>query len=204
MNRRYLYYVTPVLAAVLIFASNFLSTDIFNIGFQNFTVWFVLSLFTFACGWLMDQTLGWVKGGKVLFAVIVVSAFFGVVLVMFFREYFGLSDLLSETIILYTLRNITLGTMAFFGMAVSRVLIYERQLEANKSILEDFEDKVPLAEREAEIVLKEAKLKAEELLLKTQKKCNELIEAKSKIDRQLAELIKTEEELLKLYESNEE
>ncbi len=204
MNRRYLYYVTPVLAAVLIFASNFLSTDIFNIGFQNFTVWFVLSLFTFACGWLMDQTLGWVKGGKVLFAVIVVSAFFGVVLVMFFREYFGLSDLLSETIILYTLRNITLGTMAFFGMAVSRVLIYERQLEANKSILEDFEDKVPLAEREAEIVLKEAKLKAEELLLQTQKKCNELIEAKSKIDRQLAELIKTEEELLKLYESNEE
>ncbi len=204
MNRRYLYYVTPVLAAVLIFASNFLSTDIFNIGFQNFTVWFVLSLFTFACGWLMDQTLGWVKGGKVLFAVIVVSAFFGVVLVMFFREYFGLSDLLSETIILYTLRNITLGTMAFFGMAVSRVLIYERQLEANKSILEDFEDKVPLAEREAEIVLKEAKLKAEELLLQTQKKCNELIEAKNKIDRQLAELIKTEEELLKLYESNEE
>ena len=204
MNRRYLYYVTPVLAAVLIFASNFLSTDIFNIGFQNFTVWFVLSLFTFACGWLMDQTLGWVKGGKVLFAVIVVSAFFGVVLVMFFREYFGLSDLLSETIILYTLRNITLGTMAFFGMAVSRVLIYERQLEANKSILEDFVDKIPLAEREAEIVLKEAKLKAEELLLQTQKKCNELIEAKNKIDRQLAELIKTEEELLKLYESNEE
>ena len=52
--------------------------------------------------------------------------------------------------------------------------------------------------------MKEAKLKAEELLLQTQKKCNELIEAKNKIDRQLAELIKTEEELLKHYESNEE
>lgn len=204
MNRQVLYYVTPVLAAVLIFASNFLSTDLFNIGFQNFTVWFVLSLFTFACGWLMDQTFGWVKGGKLLFAVIVVSAFFGIVLVMFFREYFVLSDLLSETIILYTLRSITLGTMAFFGMSVSRILIYEKQLEANKKVLEDFEDKVPLAEREAEIVLKEAKLKAEELLLRTQKKCNELIEAKNKIDRQLAELIKTEEELLKQYESNEE
>jgi hypothetical protein len=204
LNRQVLYYVTPVLAAVLIFASNFLSTDIFNIGFQNFTVWFVLSLFTFACGWLMDQTFGWVKGGKLLFAVIVVSAFFGIVLVMFFREYFVLSDLLSETIILYTLRSITLGTMAFFGMSVSRILIYEKQLEANKKVLEDFEDKVPLAEREAEIVLKEAKLKAEELLLQTQKKCNELIEAKNKIDRQLTELIKTEEELLKQYESNEE
>ena len=204
MNRRVLYYVTPVLAAVLIFASNFLSTDLFNIGFQNFTVWFVLSLFTFACGWLMDQTFGWVKGGKLLFAVIVVSAFFGIVLVMFFREYFVLSDLLSETIILYTLRSITLGTMAFFGMSVSRILIYEKQLEANKKVLDDFENKVPLAEREAEIVLKEAKLKAEELLLQTQKKCNELIEAKNKIDRQLAELIKTEEELLKHYESNEE
>jgi hypothetical protein len=193
-----------VLAAILIFASNFLNTDIFNIGFQNFTVWFVLSLFTFACGWLMDQTFGWVKGGKLLFAVIVVAAFFGIVLVSFFREYFGLNDLLSETLILYTLRNVTLGTMGFFGMAISRLLIYEKQLEANKKILEDYEDKVPLAEREAEIVLKEAKLKAEELLLETKKKCNELIESKNKIDRQLSELIKTEEELLKQYESNEE
>lgn len=193
-----------MLAAILIFASNFLNTDIFNIGFQNFTVWFVLSLFTFACGWLMDQTFGWVKGGKLLFAVIVVAAFFGIVLVSFFREYFGLNDLLSETLILYTLRNVTLGTMGFFGMAISRLLIYEKQLEANKKILEDYEDKVPLAEREAEIVLKEAKLKAEELLLETKKKCNELIESKNKIDRQLSELIKTEEELLKQYESNEE
>jgi hypothetical protein len=192
------------LTAVLIFASNFLSTDIFNIGFQNFTVWFVLSLFIFACGWLLDQTFGWVQGGKLLFAVIVVSAFLGIVLVMFFREYFVLSDLLSETIILYTLRSITLGAMAFFGMAVSRILIYEKQLEANKHILENLEEKIPLAEREANIVLKEAKLKAEELLLQTQKKCNELIEAKNKIDRQLTELIKTEEELLKQYESNEE
>ncbi|MBL1214816.1 MAG: hypothetical protein HND52_15775 [Ignavibacteriae bacterium] len=204
MKKNILYYLTPVLAAILIFASNFLNTDIFNIGFQNFTVWFVLSLFTFACGWLMDQTFGWVKGGKLLFAVIVVAAFFGIVLVSFFREYFGLNDLLSETLILYTLRNVTLGTMGFFGMAISRLLIYEKQLEANKKILEDYEDKVPLAEREAEIVLKEAKLKAEELLLETQKKCNELIESKNKIDRQLSELIKTEEELLKQYESNEE
>jgi hypothetical protein len=94
--------------------------------------------------------------------------------------------------------------MAFFGMAVSRILIYEKQLEANKHILENLEEKIPLAEREANIVLKEAKLKAEELLLQTQKKCNELIEAKNKIDRQLTELIKTEEELLKQYESNEE
>jgi hypothetical protein len=86
LKKNVLYYLTPVLAAVLIFASNFLNTDIFNIGFQNFTVWFVLSLFTFACGWLMDQTFGWVKGGKLLFAVIVVAAFFGIVLVSFFRS----------------------------------------------------------------------------------------------------------------------
>jgi hypothetical protein len=204
LKKNVLYYFTPILAAVLIFASNFLNTDIFNIGFQNFTVWFVLSLFTFACGWLMDQTFGWVKGGKLLFAVIVVAAFFGIVLVSFFKEYFGLNDLLSETLILYTLRNVTLGTMGFFGMAISRLLIYEKQLEANKKILDDYENKIPLAEREAEIVLKEAKLKAEELLLETQKKCNELIESKNKIDRQLSELIKTEEELLKQYESNEE
>ena len=204
MKKNVLYYLTPVLAAVLIFASNFLNTDIFNIGFQNFTVWFVLSLFVFACGWLMDQTFGWIKGGKLLFAVIVVTAFFSVILVSFFREYFALHDLLSETLILYTLRNIMLGSMAFFGMAISRLLIYEKQLESNKKLIDEYEGKIPIAEKEAELVLREAKLKAEELLLETQKKCNQLIETKNKVDQQLTELIKTEEELLKQYESNEE
>lgn len=44
------YYLTPLLLGVLIFASNFLHTDIFKFGELNFAVWFIISLFCFACG----------------------------------------------------------------------------------------------------------------------------------------------------------
>src|ERR1035437_10315465 len=106
-----IYYLTAGLLAILVFASNFLSTDLFKAGFQNFSVWFVLSMFSFACGWLINKTLGYNHGGKIVFAVIVTSAFVSSIMISFYSGYFCLSDLLVETIILYILRNITLGAM---------------------------------------------------------------------------------------------
>ncbi len=52
-------YFTPVLLGVFMFASNFLNTNIFKFGDNNFAVWFVLSLLCFACGWYINRTLGW-------------------------------------------------------------------------------------------------------------------------------------------------
>ncbi|MCK7516427.1 MAG: hypothetical protein MZV64_01205 [Ignavibacteriales bacterium] len=43
-------------------------------------------------------------------------------IIIFFNEYFATSELLTENLILYSLRNITLGAMGFFGMAVQEVL----------------------------------------------------------------------------------
>ena len=54
------YYLAPLLAAVLIFISNFLNTQLFDVEIVNFAVWFILSLFIFAIGWITNNTLGWV------------------------------------------------------------------------------------------------------------------------------------------------
>jgi len=113
MDKKKIYYSTPGLLTVIIFASNFLSTDLFKAGYQNFSVWFVLSVFAFACGWLINKTLGYNHGGKIVFSVIVASAFVSILMISLFSEYFGLSALLVENMILYILRNITLGSMAF-------------------------------------------------------------------------------------------
>jgi hypothetical protein len=117
---------TPVLLGVLMFSSNFLNTNIFRSGDNNFSVWFVLSLLCFACGWFIDRTLNWIQGGKVVFATIVAATLISVVVVTFFKEYFINGEVMTETLILYTLRNITLGTMGFFGMAVAEVIHLEK------------------------------------------------------------------------------
>ncbi len=120
-------YSVPTLLGLLIFSSNFLNTDLFNFGEQNFAVWFVLSVFCFASGWYINRTLGWHRGGKVIFAVIVSVAAVSMVLIMFFSDYFSANELLTENLILFSLRNITLGSMGIFGMAIQEILTGEKQ-----------------------------------------------------------------------------
>jgi hypothetical protein len=203
-ERKKIYYLTPGLLAVIIFASNFLSTDIFKAGYQNFSVWFVLSIFSFACGWLMNKTLGYNHGGKVVFAVIVASAFISVILISMFSGYFGLSDLLVENMILYILRTITLGAMAFFGIVLSEVIILQKESAPGKSKDDDSKRVMANAQREAQILLEEAKLKADKMIYQVQQSVNEMVDRKNQIERRLKEFIAAERELIKKYESEEE
>lgn len=204
IEKKPIYYATAGLLAVIIFASNFLSTDIFQAGYQNFSVWFVLSIFSFACGWLINKTLGYVHGGKVLFAVIVASAFISVFLISFFSEYFGLSDLLVENMILYILRNITLGAMGFFGMAICEIIHMQKESESSKNKTEELKRLLVNAQREAQIIIEDARLKSERMLYEAQQAADEVIERKAQVEYRLKEFISAERELIKKYESEEE
>lgn len=204
IEKKPIYYATAGLLAVIIFASNFLSTDIFQAGYQNFSVWFVLSIFSFACGWLINKTLGYVHGGKVLFAVIVASAFISVFLISFFSEYFGLSDLLVENMILYILRNITLGAMGFFGMAICEIIHLQKESETSKNKTEELKRLLTNAQREAQIIIEDARLKSERMLYEAQQAADEVIERKAQVEYRLKEFISAERELIKKYESEEE
>lgn len=204
IEKKPIYYATPGLLAVIIFASNFLSTDLFKAGYQNFSVWFVLSVFSFACGWLINKTLGYNHGGKVVFAVIVASVFVSILLISIFSEYFGLSNLLVENMILYVLRNIMLGAIAFFGMALSEVILLQKEGNRGKSKEDDAKKILIAAQREAQLIVEESKLKADKLLYHAQQSVDDMVERKTQIERRLKEFLSAEKELIKKYESEEE
>ena len=82
-------YFAPALIAVLIFISNFLDTEIFKFGENNFAVWFVISVFCFALGWYMNKSYDWHLGGKIIFALAIATSFVSIFLVTFFKEYFS-------------------------------------------------------------------------------------------------------------------
>ncbi|PKL81780.1 MAG: hypothetical protein CVV24_13515 [Ignavibacteriae bacterium HGW-Ignavibacteriae-3] len=204
MEKKPVYYLTPALLTIIIFASDFLSTDLFKAGYQNFSVWFVLSIFSFACGWLMNKTLGYNHGGKVVFAVIVASTFISVLMISIFSGYFGLSDLLVENLILYVLRNIMLGAMAFFGMALSEIIILQKENSPAKTKEDDSKKIIENAQREANLLIEEAKLKSDKMIYQVQQGMNDMIERKNQIERRLKEFIAAERELIKKYESDED
>ena len=201
MEKKPIYnYFTPILLGVLMFASNFLNTSLFKFGDNNFAVWFVLSVFCFAIGWFINKTLNWHLGGKIVFATIIAATLISVFMISFFRDYFSANELLTENLILYSLRNITLGAMAFFGMAVSEVLMLQRSGLVMKEKIEMYDNLVKDAKKEAELELKEAKVNAQKILNDAELKAKDALLKKERIEHELKEFIQTEKELIKKYE----
>jgi len=193
-------YGAAVLLAAFLFISNFLNTNLFDFGQLNFAVWFVLSIFSFSCGWFINRVLGWQHGGKIVFAIIIAVTIVSLFIIIFFNEYFAAAELLTENIILYSLRNIMLGAMGFFGMAVQEVLGSERESVVLKEKIKVYEQTMLDAKREAELTLKEAKVKAQKLINDAELHAKNTILKKERIESELKEFIHTERELIKRYE----
>ena len=193
-------YSVPVLLGILIFASDFLNTSLFHFGDRNFAVWFVLSILCFACGWYINRTLGWQHGGRVVFSVIVSVTLISIAIIVFFDEYFGTFEILTENLILFSLRNITLGAMGIFGMAIQEIVSGEKEALILREKVKVLEATSADSKREAELLLKEAQLNAEKIVNDAEAKAKNTILRKERIERELKEFIQTERELIKRYE----
>ena len=193
-------YATAILLGVLIFASDFLDTDIFNFDEKNFAVWFVLSILCFASGWYINKTLGWHKGGKIVFSVIIAVTIVSIFMITFFSGYFNANEILTENLILYSLRNVTLGAMGFFGMAIQEVINNRRDTQIVNEKVELLERESDISKKEAKLIIKEANLNAEKIINDAESKSKNLFLKKERIEKELKEFIQTERELIKRYE----
>ncbi|HSW56310.1 MAG TPA: hypothetical protein VLH59_14585 [Ignavibacteriaceae bacterium] len=193
-------YSVPFLLGLLIFASNFLNTSLFNFGDRNFAVWFVLSILSFTCGWYINRSLKWQLGGKVVFAVIVAVTIISVAIIIFFNEYFGTFELLAENLILFSLRNITLGAMGIFGMAIQEILSGEKEALILREKVKVLEATAADSKKEAELLMREARLNADKIVSEAEASAKNIFLKKERIEQELKEFIQTERELLKRYE----
>ena len=203
-KRKPIYYLVPGLLAFFMFGSNFLSTNLFKDNVYSFSVWFVMSLFAFSCGWLINKVLGWKHGGKIVFAVIVATVFISVVMVSLFNDYFGISQLLTENMILYSLRNIMLGAMGFFGMTFAQLLHIQHENSALDSKNRQVENANDVNRRSADLTIKEAQMNAEKILFDAKMKAGEYENRLRTFETRLKELVQMERELLKSYEKEED
>lgn len=193
-------YSIPLLLGLLIFTSDFLNTSLFNFGDRNFAVWFILSILCFACGWYINRTLGWQRGGRIVFAVIVAVTILSIAIIIFFDEYFGTFELLAENLILFSLRNITLGAMGIFGMAIQEILSGEKEALILKEKVKIFEATAPDSRKEADLLIKEARLTADTIINAAESNAKNIFLKKERIEQELKEFIQTEKELIKKYE----
>lgn len=193
-------YVSPLILAVLIFVSIFLDTKLFQIGDMNFAVWVVLSGFSFSCGYFINKSFGWQIGGKLVFAVTVATCILSLGVIAFFREYFQATQAAAEIFLLFSLRNVILGCMAFFGMAISEVLNQQILISGLTEKMNFIEETIKDARKESDLILREAQVKANKLINEAELNAKNVILKKERIEKELKEFIQIEKELIRKYE----
>jgi hypothetical protein len=197
---KYTGYFFPLLLAVMIFISNFIDTNIFSVGENNFAIWFVISFLAFGFGWLINKKFDWNTGVNVFISLTIATTVLSVLVVVFFKEYFSSSEFVVENIFLYSLRNILLGATGYFGMAVAEIYKVKKDYEIIKAKLQAYQETIGSSKKEAEILLREAQVKALQIITEAESISKNTILKKERIERELREFIQIEKELIKKYE----
>ena len=190
-----IYLLLPLFLVFLLLLSNLLSAKLLLISNHHFTIWFIFLLFSFGTGWLMNSGFKWDLGVKTISIVTFASVIISLTIVALFKDSFDISNSIIDNFILYSLRVFVLGMFSIFGLSIAEVV------KLQKVIIEKLESSS--SEDEAAFALKEAKLKAEKIIFEAEKASKNINERKMKVEIQLRELIQTEREVIRNYESED-
>lgn len=191
-------FVYPISLTFLLLLSNLLSANIFVNSDFTFLVWFVLMIVAFFIGWFINSSFKWLLGIKVVFISIISAILLSFIIIFLFRSSFSINNSLIGNIVLFSIRIFVLGSISIFGISFSENL-KNRQQNDN---LDKPEEYIPTNNIEnADLLIREAKLKAEQILFNAEKEINQIKERKMQIEIQLRELIHTEREVIRNYEN---
>jgi hypothetical protein len=191
-------FIYPISLAFLLLLSNLLSANIFVNSDFTFLVWFVLMLVAFFIGWFINSSFKWLLGIKVVFISIMSAIILSFVIFLLFGNSFSINNSLIGNIVLFSIRIFVLGSISIFGISISENFNNRQQ---NDNLDKPDENSPTNNVENADLLIREAKLKAEKLLFDAEKEYNAIKERKMQIEIQLRELIHTEREVIRNYEN---
>lgn len=191
-----IYYVLPLFLLFLILTSTLLNTNFFVNENYTFLVWFIIMFAAFASGRFMSHAFSRYSGAKTIIIVTAIATIFNIGVVATFSEKFSVHSTLIGNLVLYGLRATVLGFSAFFGLIFTEDDEIIEETELN-------EDSHEVSKGESDLVIREAKLKAQKIIFEAQKKAKKIQENKKKIEVELRELIHTEREVIRNYENED-
>ena len=145
----------------------------------------------------MNSGFKWEVGVKVISIVTLVSVIVSLVIVSLFKNSFDIDNSLIDNFIHYSLRVFVLGMFSVFGLSIAETIKLKKVIVENEDD-EYYEDSPKKSE--SELVIKEAKLKAEKIIFEAEKEAQNINDRKTQIEIQLRELIQTEREVIRNYE----
>lgn len=195
--------VTLFFLVIIILSTLFLDKNYLGLGDLNFLAWFSINLFSFICGWVLNKLTNWKTAGRLAFLAIALSLLLGLGVTFYFKEFFEIQRLLIENVVVIGFQIVFVGLIAFFGISSSEVFKLQKELLEATIKKESYEKLIADAKKEASLEIREAKLKAEQIIRDAEWREKLAKEKKETIERQIREFIEIEKQLISKYEEME-
>lgn len=202
MKVPFYYWIAVFFYSAILFLSNFGETQLVSFYPYGFGFWFVILFFMACFGFIISYLFGLKTSLWIITITFISISFISSLLMLIKSDLFLLAE---KSLAMFVLQILKLGLASIFGLL--GVLIWQNIFLSKELVRADekikfYEKNVLDAKREAELLKKEAEVKANEMILDTKKKVQELEKLKRDLEIKLREFLQLELSVLDKHEES--
>ncbi|MCR4416329.1 MAG: hypothetical protein NUV92_01095 [Ignavibacteria bacterium] len=202
MNKPFYYWLAVFFYAAIIFFANFGETKVITFYPYGFGYWFVVIFFAGCLGFIISYLFGLKKSLWIVFLTFLAISLISSLIVLIKPGYFQFENASLANVVLQILKVGLASMFGVLGILIWQNIFLSKELVRADEKIKFYEQNVLDAKREAEILKKEAEVKANELIFDAKKKVQELEKLKRDLEIKIREFLQTELAVLDKHEEN--
>jgi hypothetical protein len=202
MNKPFYYWFAVFFYAVIIFLSNFGETQIVTFYPYGFGFWFVVMFFAACLGFIVSYLFGLKQSLWIILITFLGAGLISSLIVLIKPTLFRFENVSFANVILQILKIGLSSIFGLLGVLIWQNIFLSKELVRADEKIKYYEQNVLDAKREAEILKKEAEVKANEIIFDAKKKVQELERLKRELEIKIREFLQTEIAVLDKHEES--
>jgi phage-related holin len=202
MKKPFYYWFAVFFYAAVIFFSNFGETQIVNFYPYGFGYWFVVMFFATCLGFIISYLFGLRESLWIILitflGISVISALLGIIKPVYLK----LDSVSLANVVLQILKIGLSSVFGILGVLIWQNIFLSKELVRAEEKIKFYERNVLDAKKEAEVLIKEAEIKANEIIFDAKKKVQELEKLKRDLEVKIREFLQIELAVLDKHEEN--
>ncbi len=202
MKKPFYYWFAVFFYAAVIFFSNFGETQIVNFYPYGFGFWFVVMFFAICLGLIISYLFGLRESLWIVLITFLGISVVSALIVVIKPNYLKVENAALANLVLQILKIGLSSVFGLLGVLIWQNIFLSKELLRAEEKIKFFERNVLDAKREAEILIKEAEVKANEIIFDAKKKVQELEKLKRDLEIKIREFLQIELAVLDKHEEN--
>lgn len=202
MKEPFYYWIPVFFYTLIIFISNFAETKFLIFTAEGFGYWFVIFLFSTCLGFIVSYLFRLKRSLWIAIISFLSISSISSLITLITPSLFNLEKSGLESIVKQNLKILLSSVFGVFGILIWQSTYLAKELVRSEEKVKFYEKNVLDAKREAEILKKEAEVKANEIIFEAKKKVQQLEKLKRDLELKLREFLQIELSVLDKHEEH--